>query len=275
MSKRLVVLSALLLSLGLSACNEDTDETVTDEEVNETAVLDTASADSAEVDIQEDESEPELDESVEIEESQQDKIEQLNQLLKQAEKQYQAEQFDAAAGTLSKLFQYDLSEYDELAEKAENLKADIQSIQAEKADSTLQESVFKEERQSAILSEEFLTATGQRIEDASDEDLADWISEKEAQAITDDSEREWTKEEAENYAFDQLMILEDLNYENYFFFVNMTAEDWVQLEAREAIERDGVSWSNLIGLYRYNVYSDELQKLDTVTGEYETVQNPS
>ncbi|GAB2479552.1 hypothetical protein GCM10008929_01580 [Alkalibacterium psychrotolerans] len=276
MPKRLVVLSTLLLSLGLSACQGDTEETMTEDEVNETAVLDTASADSAEDDELSDDSEAELAEEAETnEESDYDKNEALEELLTRAEKEYEAEHFDAAAGTLSKLFQYDLSDASDLAEKAENLQASIQSVQASNASSTNQESAYKEERQSAILAEEYLTATGQSIETASDEDLSAWLSEKEAEKDAENSERDWTKEEAENYAFDQLILLEELSYENYFFFVNMTTDDWVQLEAREAVEQDGVTWSNLIGLYRYNVSTDELQKLDAVTGEYETIINPS
>lgn len=276
MPKRLVVLSTLLLSLGLSACQGDTEETMTEDEVNETAVLDTASADSAEDDELSDDSEAELAEEAETnEESDYDKNEALEELLTRAEKEYEAAHFDAAAGTLSKLFQYDLSDSSDLAEKAEKLQASIQSVQSSNASSTNQESAYKEERQSAILAEEFLTATGLSIETASDEDLSAWLSEKEAEEDSENSEREWTKEEAENYAFDQLIILEELNYENYFFFVNMTTDDWVQLEAREAVEQDGVTWSNLIGLYRYNVSTDELQKLDAVTGEYETIKQPS
>lgn len=281
MSKRLVVLSTLLLSMGLSACQGDTEATIT-EEVSETAVLDTASADSAEDDELSDDSEAELAEEAEEaeeaetnEESDSDKNEELEALLTRAEKEYEAEQFDAAAGTLSKLFQHDLSDASDLAEKAENLQASIQSVQASNASNNDQESAYKEERQSAILAEEYLTATGQSIETASDEDLSAWLSEKEAEKDAENSERDWTKEEAENYAFDQLILLEELSYENYFFFVNMTTDDWVQLEAREAVEQDGVTWSNLIGLYRYNVSTDELQKLDAVTGEYETIINPS
>lgn len=276
MPKRLLVLSTLLLSLGLSACQGDTEETMTEDEVSETAILDTASADSAEDDELTNEPEAEMAEEVEAnDEADHEKNEVLIELLTQAEKEYEAEHYDAAAGTMSKLFKYDLSDYSDLAEKADSLNASIQSIQASNASSTNQESAYKEERQSAILAEEFLTATGQSIETASDDDLSTWLSEKEAEKDAQNSERDWTKEEAENYAFDQLIILEELNYENYFFFVNMTADDWVQLEAREAVEQDGVTWSNLIGLYRYNVSTDELQKLDAVTGEYETIKQPS
>lgn len=267
MSKRVFILSTLVLSLGLGACQGDT-EGIIEEDINEAAALD---ADHSELSETE---ESTVEQTIESDGQKEENAE-IEELLKQAERQYEAEQFDAAAGTLSKLFQYDLSHHEELAEKAEALRADIQVVQAEKAHADLEKSEFEKERQSALLAEEYLNATGQSINLASDDDLKTWFSEKESSDGGEDNAREWTTEEAENYAFDQLMILENLNVEHYFFFVNMIEDDWVQLEAREAVEQDGVTWSNLIGLYRYNVSTDELQKLDTVTGEYDTIQNPS
>lgn len=275
MSKRLFVLSTLVLSLGLTACQGETEATLADDEVMETEAFDSESNDSTETEESADESEGEVEELEEAEEGQDDYQAEIEQFLEQAEKQFAADQFDAAAGTLSKLFQYNLSDHEELAEKAEAMKADIQVVQAEKANADLEESAFEKERQSALLAEEYLNATGESIETASDEELENWFESEAAEDQPGNQEIEWTKEEAENYAFDQLIILENLNFENYFFFVNMTDDEWVQLEAREAVDQDGVTWSNLIGLYRYNVLTDELQKLDTVTGEYDTIQNPS
>lgn len=270
MSKRFLAFSVLIFSLSLSACQSDTEASVTGDEVLETETSELDSSISSDIEDSADKSDQDGEE-----ESSDRQIIELQQLFEQAEKQFAAEQFDAAAGTLSKLFQHDLSDQKELAEKAEALKADIQAVQAEKAKASVETSEFEKERQSALLAEDYLNATGQRIETASDEDLKEWLKSETTKDQPDNQEREWTKEEAENYAFDQLISLENLNMDHYFFFVNMTDDEWVQLEAREAVNQDGVTWSNLIGLYRYNVSTDELQKLDTVTGEYDTVQNPS
>ncbi|MCC5895282.1 MAG: hypothetical protein JJU16_07445 [Alkalibacterium sp.] len=276
MTKKLMVLPIALLGLGLAACQTDEEEAAvieTEEVASETE------GDDSETNEQtvEEQNEEEIEETGDDEEELVfDQTEKYQNLLDQAKREYEAEELDAAAGTLSVLLQHDLTGYPEIMAEGESLKEEIHVLQAENAievaGAYTEDSTYKDERQSAIMAEEYETATGQSIQEATDEELADWFTQKENSAEVEENTQSWTKEEAENYAFDQLIMLENLNYEKYFFFVNSMEEDWVQLEVREPVEQDGVTWSNLIGLYRFNVSTDELEKLDIVTGEYQSVQ---
>lgn len=78
--------------------------------------------------------------------------------------------------------------------------------------------------------------------------------------------------EAEDYAFNQSVDRLKLNNENYSIFVDRTDDQWVSIEVRETVKQDGVEWSNLIGLYRYDLQTDSIEKMDSVTGEYQTVE---
>ena len=54
--------------------------------------------------------------------------------------------------------------------------------------------------------------------------------------------------------------------------MDRTDDQWVSIEVRETVKQDGVEWSNLIGLYRYDLQTDSIEKMDSVTGEYQTVE---
>lgn len=200
-------------------------------------------------------------------------------LLDQAQAEYSAEQYDAAAGTLSVLLRNDLSEFPEIESEAEELLAEVNTVQAELArevaGSTAEASAYAEERQSAILTEQYLQDTGQDISEATDEELETWLAERQTAEEPDEEVEEpseeprfETTEEAEDYAFEQTLSRANLESESYFYFVNTQEDGWVHIEARETQEQDGVEWSNMIGIYRFNVYSDELEKMDSVTGEF-------
>lgn len=274
MSKKIMILPIALLGLGLAACGPEEPEAVleTEESVNEALNEVEETEEDSQTEAQEAEEEAAEEAAVEADETEV----KYQDLLDQAKREYEAEELEAASGTLSLLLQNDLSDYSEINAEAEQLKEEIHAIQAENAreaaSAQTEESAYTDERQSAIISEEYSAATGQSIQDATDEELAEWFTLKESETELEEDSESWTKEEAENYAFDYLIMNEDLNYEDYFFFVNMMEEDWVQLEVRESVDQDGVTWSNLIGIYRFNVSSDELQKLDMVTGDYQTVQ---
>lgn len=266
MNKKMMMLPIVLLGFGLAACEGEEQETVieTEEVTDESVAEDQESQDPIEEEPQDENAEEELVNEAE---------ENYQSLLDQAKREYEAEQLDAAAGTLSVLLQNDLTDHEAIKTEAENLKEEIHVLQAENAREVAgaysEDSTYQDERQSAILAEEYLESTGLSIEEATDEELMEWFIQREADGDQAEEAEEWTKEEAENYAFDQLLLLEDLNYEAYIFFVNLMEDDWVQLEVREPVEQDGVTWSNLIGLYRFNVSTDELLKLDIVTGEYQ------
>ena len=263
MSNKHWILAVAVMGLGLSACQQN--EAVQEEE--------------AAVTIEEPEEDTENDGEVSVEEPEKEAdefLEDYQSLLDQARREYEADQLDAAAGTLSLLMENDLEAYPELREEAEGLLDEIREIQAERAAQVAgtlsEESRYKEERQSTLYSDDYFNATGQSMEESSDEELDVWFAQKEeAEEESDEVEREWTKEEAENYAFDQLMLHENLAFEKYIYFVNLAEQNWVNIEVREPVEQDGVAWSNMIGIYRFNVSTNELQKLDTVTGQYSSL----
>lgn len=280
MKKRHYIIPFVALSLSLAACQVDEPDTNTAIPVEEAPVEDETETgtDDATSEVNEDE-----DEQIPTEGEAADPD---YALLDQAKEEFYSGELDAAAGTLSRLLQKDLSDNELLKAEAEDLQEEVSQQQAEQAAETAEsqaETAYPEERQSSILSEEFEAATSQPLAEATDEELEAWLAEKDAQATEptvaedeiDEAETSeqiaMTKEEAENYAFEQVLARADIEGENYFYFVNYSEENWVQVEARESVEHDGVTFSNLIGIYRYNVETDEMQKLDSVTGEYTTV----
>lgn len=278
MKKRQYIIPLVALSLSLSACQADEAEPDTSSPVptEEAADEEGATTDPATSEVNDDEQIPTEGEPTDPNYA----------LLEQAKSEYYGGELDAAAGTLSRLLRNDLTENELLQAEAEDLKEEISQQQAEEARETAEsqtETAYPEERQSALLREEYEAATNQPLSEASDAELEAWLAEKEAQAAEPAIEEEdgaesetaeqnaMTKEEAENYAFEQVLERAELEEENYFYFVNHSEENWVQVEARESVEHDGVTFSNLIGIYRYNVETDEMQELDSITGEYNTL----
>lgn len=260
MSKKMILLSVTALSLGLTACQEPIEEAQEPaeqvehiEEVEETAV----SVDEAN------------DEEDITEESQQ---EDYASQLDHAKAQLHSDQLDAAAGTLSALLQNDLSAYPSIQSEAATLKADIEQQQAEAArqvaGASTESSEYAAERQSSLIQEQYEAETGKELSEASDEDLGAWLEEREQET---DATSALSKEEIEDRAFNLFLDKQVTNPEGYFYFVNKEDDDWVQIEVRETVEQDGVEWSNLIGLYRVNSENEEIQKLDSVSGVYESV----
>ncbi len=197
-----------------------------------------------------------------------------SEMLAQAQLLVESNQYEEAAGTLTLLLESDLNNYPDIKEQAEALNAEITEnqtgIQLISGGTDIEASIFKEERQSEIIAQLYQDETGQAIEDATDEQLHIWIEQDEEDSQIEESDM--TKEEAEDYAFEQLLERVDLENDAYFFFVNQEDAEWVQMEARESVDQDGVAWSNLIGMYRYNIQTDELLQLDSATGEYNSVE---
>lgn len=281
MKNRRLIIPFLALSLGMAACQDsETDtnmETPTEDSANLEDVPEEngSSSDSATSGINDDDAIP-----TEGNASDPDYA-----LLEQAKEEYYSGQLDAASGTLSRLLQQNLSDKKLLLAEAEDLKEQISQEQAEaarEAEDAGSETAFTEERQSALLNEEYEAETGKPMSEATDEELEAWITERDVeksepvQEETDGEEpaeaADMTREEAENYAFEQVVERADIDEENYFYFVDHEESDWVQVEARESVEHDGVTFSNLIGIYRYNVITGDMQKLDIITGEYKVIE---
>lgn len=278
MKNRKYIVPLIALSFGLAACQADETDSSTPVPTEETTNEEGTETDNTASEVKDDEEIP-----TEGEPTDPNYV-----MLEQAKDEYYSGELDAAAGTLSRLLQNDLSENELLKAEAEDLKEEISQQQAENAKALAEIQVaseYKEERQSTLLSEEYEAAKEQSLSEATDEELGSFLTEKEVEKnepvvdaeaadetdTTESSEKNaMTKEEAENYAFEQVLTRDEVEGENYFYFVNYSEENWVQVEAREAVEQDGVTFSNLIGIYRYNVATDEMQKLDIITGEYKT-----
>ncbi|WP_423188603.1 hypothetical protein ACO1PF_08370 [Alkalibacterium sp. f15] len=270
MKNRKYIVPLVALSFGLAACQADETETSTPTE--ESSIENESNTDKATSELVDDEKIPTEGEPTDPDYA----------LLEQAKDEYYSGELDAAAGTLSRLLQNDLSDNELLKAEAEDLKEEIGQQQAENAKAAAEIQVaseFKEERQSTLLSEEYEATKEKSLSEATDEELESFLTEKEVQKNEPVVEVEaanedalMTKEEAENHAFEQVLERAVIEGENYFYFVNYEQESWVQVEAREAVEQDGVTFSNLIGIYRYNVETDEIQKLDIITGEYNPIE---
>lgn len=277
MNNRRLIIPLIALSLGLAACQDTETDTGAETSTEESQEENGSTTESATSENNEDEAVPTEGEAIDPNYA----------LLEQAKEEYSNGELDAASGTLSRLLQQDLADNELLQAEAENLKEQISLEQAEAAreveSAQAAESVYKEERQSALLQEEYETKTGQLMSEATDEELEAWLTVRDAEksepaqveesdASQSDDATELTKEEAENHAFEQVVKRADINGENYFYFVNHTEDNWVQVEARESVEQDGITFSNLIGIYRYNASTDDIQKLDVITGEYHTIE---
>lgn len=208
--------------------------------------------------------------------------------LNQAQAQVDAGQPDAAAGTLAELLNEDLSEYPGIQASAEQLLDEVNRVLAEEArevaGSVAEGSAYAEERQSTTLAEEYLEDTEESLAEATDEEIEVWLEQREAarveaEQVAEETEEEEaenaprfaTKAEAEDYAFEQTMAQLSIESENIFSFVSQQEDGWVQIEIRENQEEEGLEWSTMIGIYRYNVETDVLEVRDAVTGAYEEV----
>ncbi|WP_225744565.1 hypothetical protein [Marinilactibacillus sp. Marseille-P9653] len=271
------IITLLTVGAALAACSNNNDEAVVAPETEQetTTEIDTESTETAET----------VDET-------DDKRSAYQAELDQAQAQYDNEQLDESAGTLSVLLKEDLTEYQAIKDEAEGLLEKVTLAQAEQArqvaGASSDKTEYQTERSSSVLAEKYLAETGQSIEAATDEELGSWLSaqDKKAEETSSSSETDSeetteteaepenkfaTDEEAEDYAFDQLIGRLGLSNENYSYFVNKTDDQWVTIEARESMEQDGVEWSNMIGMYRYNLENDSIEKLNSVSGNYENV----
>ena len=258
MKNKGLIIPIIALSLGLAACETSETDPETETPTGENTEQDGSTTDSATSGVREEDQIP--TESVPDDPD--------YALLDQAKKEYYSGELDAAAGTLSRLLQKDLSDKELLEAEAEHLKEEISEQQAENArvDSENQNgSVYSEERQSSLLMEQYESDTGQSMSEATDDELEAWLVQREKADVTDSG---MNKDEAEALAFEQVRERVEIEGENYFSFVEHEDGDWVNVEVRESVKQDGVTFSNLIGLYRYNIETEELLKLDVITGEY-------
>lgn len=198
---------------------------------------------------------------------------------------YESGKYSEAGGTLELLLQNDLSEYGELETKALELKEKITAAQVETAkeepvNEVVEDSEYKDERNSVLVSQEYSDETGKDIATVSDEELASWLTEKEetkqTETVTEESEStasesEMTAEEEENYVLDQVIAQTGISPSENQFFTSKIGEDTYQVEIRHSHEVDGIDISNMIGMFEYSLSEDQVKRMNPVTGEYEVV----
>jgi len=267
--------SAVLLAgaLILTACGTDTEVGTTDTsaQVDTTAAQDTTS---------------------QVTENETTAEDTYRGMLAQGREEYEAGLLDAAGGTITVLLQNDLSEYSELEAEAASLQEEIKTAQAEaareKQETQPEESAYETERQSELAAEEFNKATGTDIQSASDEEIEQWLAEKEQAEVeqinqttqdeepdTEENEPEVTEEELllqeQESVLDAVMDQLAMNPEGHEFFLVKIDEQTYQVEIRQPHAVEDVEISNMIGIFEYNMENETLKKMNPITGEFEEV----
>lgn len=209
---------------------------------------------------------------------------------------FESEKYSEAGGIIDLLLQNDLSEYADLEAQAQELREKISSAQVEtiKEEPTyelVENSAYKDERNSVLISEDYMKATGKSIMEASDEEIETWLASKEQETSqpevnqsqsnsesesteteeSESTEPALTPEEEEVFVLEQVVALTGISPENNQFFTSKLDEDTYQVEIRNSHEVDGVEISNMVGMFEYTLSTNEVEKMNPVTGEYEVV----
>ena len=211
---------------------------------------------------------------------------------------FESEKYSEAGGTIDLLLQNDLSEYPDLEAKAQELRDEISSVQVEtiKEEPTyelVENSAYKDERNSVLISQEYANDTGNDILEVSDEEIETWLASKEQETSqpeisqsqssesTESTETEesesaepaLTPEEEEIFVLEQVIAQTGISPENNQFFTSKLDDDTYQVEIRNSHEVDGVEISNMVGMFEYTLSAEQVKRMNPVTGEYEVV-NP-
>ncbi|MBT2732336.1 hypothetical protein [Carnobacterium sp. ISL-102] len=262
----------VIISLGmvvLSACgtNDEQEGASTEATQSESVVSESTVSES----IASESTASQAEESVTEEVSLQEKY---NKVYTDGLAQYDAGKYDEAAGTIGLLLQNDLSEYNEIKTKAVSLEEKITLAQAEEAKAdeataVIEKSTYKTERTSDLASSEFTEATGKDIKTVPDDEISTWISDKEA--AVEETLKETTKatpEEEMTEVLNQVVAISGISAEDNQFYATKTDEQTYTVEIRHSHEVDGVGISNMVGMFKYDLTTKELKKMDPLTGEY-------
>ncbi len=208
--------------------------------------------------------------------------------------QFENGKLDEAAGSIEIVLENDLSDYPELKAQATELKTKINTAQAEKVKSDktaelLENSVYKTERVSELAATEFKDATGQEIKSASDDAIKTWLADKEAtensattssdsatvssesvssSSVSSEAIPVISAEEERNNVLDKIISLTGISAKDNQFYASKEDENTYQVEVRHAHEVDGVGISNMVGMFKYDLSTETLMKMDPLTGEY-------
>ncbi|WP_034551400.1 hypothetical protein [Carnobacterium funditum] len=213
--------------------------------------------------------------------------------------QFENDKLDEAAGTIENVLANELSDYPELKSQATELKTKINTAQAEKAKSDktatlLENSEYKTERVSELAATDFRDATGQDIKKASDDDIKTWLAKKEtteniametvetvspepsevsSESSSNSSEPSnevpvMSVEEERIMVLEKIVTMTGISAKDNQFYSSKEDEKTYQVEVRYAHEVDGVEISNMVGMFKYDLLTETLMKMDPLTGEY-------
>ena len=208
-------------------------------------------------------------------------------MLNEAKKQYQNGELDAASGTLQLLLQNELSNEKELKQEAENLQKEINLAQSkdkknEELTKIKNETKYKTERVSDLAATEFEEDTGGDIVSASDSEIKTWLENKKddtnRRVSSKNPEDETTDAVVEEMEEQEQVLIEvtdkiGIEAKEYEFFIIKTDDHMYQIEIRQANEMDGISISNMIGIFKYNFETKSLEKMNPITGEFDLFTN--
>lgn len=202
--------------------------------------------------------------------------------------QFENGKLDEAAGTIENVLESDLSGDAELKEQATELKIKINMAQAEKVKSDetaalLEKSAYKTERVSDLAATEFKQATGEDIKSVSDDKIKTWLAEKEATESSTTASSESTvssssissstapvisAEEERIMVLEKIIALTGISAQDNQFYSSKEDENTYQVEVRHAHKVDEVEISNMVGMFKYDLLTEILMKMDPLTGEY-------
>ena len=210
--------------------------------------------------------------------------------------QFENGKLDEAAGTIENVLENDLSGDAELKDQATELKIKINTAQAEKVKSDetvalLENSAYKTERVSDLAATEFKEATGQDIKSVSDDKIKTWLAEKEAtensttassitssiassestvrsSSVSSSTAPVISAEEERIMVLEKIIALTGISAQDNQFYSSKEDEKTYQVEVRHAHEVDEVEISNMVGMFKYNLLTETLMKMDPLTGEY-------
>ncbi|WP_414839500.1 hypothetical protein [Carnobacterium sp. TMP28] len=207
--------------------------------------------------------------------------------------QFESGKLDEAAGTIELVLENDLTDYPKLETQVTELKTKINTAQADKVktDKTseiLEESAYKTERVSNLAATEFKQTTGKDIKTASDQEIKTWLVEKEAtessatfssentssSSVSSSSSIASEKAPVISLEEERIMVLEKviaitgISAKDNQFYSSKEDKTTYQIEIRHAHKVDEVEISNMVGLFKYDISTKILMKMDPITGKY-------
>lgn len=207
--------------------------------------------------------------------------------------QFENGKLDEAAGTIENVLESDLSGDTELKEQATELKIKINTAQAEKVKSDetvvlLENSAYKTERVSDLAATEFKEATGEDIKSVSDDKIKTWLAEKEvtensttassiassentisSSSVSSSTAPVISAEEERIMVLEKIIALTGISAQDNQFYSSKEDENTYQVEVRHSHEVDEVEISNMVGMFKYDLLTETLMKMDPLTGEYD------